>query len=77
MSQCIRTRYIPAGRVKPARMQASCEAKTVYLSYEDGINSDENHAAVRDKLIKAMKWGDKKWVSGTFKGDDYHVVLRF
>lgn len=73
MSQAIRTKYMSPSNHKPARIQAKCEFKTIYISYDSEFEDDENHKVARNKLIVEMKWNPEGWVSSTFQGDEYHV----
>ncbi|CAB4140590.1 hypothetical protein UFOVP669_48 [uncultured Caudovirales phage] len=74
--QAIRTRYIGPSNVKGSRIQAKCEAKTIYVSYEHALNIEENHKAACAALVAKMKWDTPYYppmVCGVFDGDYYHV----
>ena len=74
--QAIRTRYIGPTNSRGSRIQAKCEAKTIYVSYDHALNIDENHDAARQALVEAMGWDSSFYapmVSGVFDGDHYHV----
>lgn len=74
--QAIRTRYIGPSNVKGSRIQAKCEAKTIYVSYDHALNIDENHNAARQALVRLMGWDSPYYapmVSGCFENDYYHV----
>ena len=70
--QAIRTRYFGPTNVRGSRIQAKCEAKTIYLSYDHALNLDENHQAACQKLLSIMDWGSPM-VGGTFANDMYWV----
>jgi hypothetical protein len=72
--QAIRTRYLPATNTKPSRMQAKCEARTIYLSYDHGQDGYGNHLAASRALQTLMNW-DRfgTMVGGAFAGDYYWV----
>lgn len=74
--QAIRTRYIGPTNTKPSKIQAKCEAKTIYVYYDHGLNIDENHAAACAALVAKLGWNTPHYppmVSGVFAGDHYHV----
>jgi len=54
--QAIRTKYHPCTETKGSRISAKCEACTIYLSYDHGLNSEGNHKAAATALVKKMKW---------------------
>ena len=70
--QAIRTKYCGATNVRGARIQAKCKAKTIYVSYDHVLDSDENHRAACKKLLQIMHWGSPM-VGGTFANDMYWV----
>lgn len=74
--QAIRTRYICQTNNRGSRIQAKCEAKTLYVSYDDALNIEENHAMACRALLRAMSWDTPFYtptVAGVFEGDHYHV----
>lgn len=74
--QAIRTRYFGPSNVKGSRIQAKCEAKTIYVSYDHALNIEENHVAAREALLAAMGWTSPYYepmVCGGFDNDYYHV----
>jgi hypothetical protein len=72
--QAIRTRYINPTNTKGARIQAKCEARTVYLPYDHALNLEENHIAAREYLLILMGWPYyAPMVAGVFGSDYYHV----
>lgn len=76
--QAIRTRYIGPGNNRGSRIQAKCEACTIYMPYRYELNIEENHVAARELLVAKMKW-DKPYyqpmVCGFFANDGYHVFM--
>ena len=61
--QAIITKYIPCTNTRGSRIQAKCEAKTIYFSYDHSLNVENNHIAAAKELIKKLDWGGE-WVSG-------------
>lgn len=54
--QAIKTKYIGPSATKGSRIQASCEAKTIYVPYTHALDSDGNHRAACEALLLAMGW---------------------
>lgn len=74
--QSIRTRYFGPSNSKESRIQAKCEAKTIYMPYRHELNIEENHRAACRELVRAMKWDTSDYsdlVGGEFYGDTYWV----
>jgi hypothetical protein len=74
--QAIRTRYFGPSNVKGSRIQAKCEARTIYVGYDHALNLDENHKAACKALLTAMGWITKDYPAvygGTFDNDMYWV----
>ena len=61
--QAIITKYIPCTNTKGSRIQAKCEAKTIYFSYDHALNAEGNHIAAAKELIKKLGWNGE-WVNG-------------
>lgn len=64
--QAIRTKYCGPTNTRGSRIQASCEAKTIYVPYNHALNSDANHRAACEELMLAMGWTADK--STTYSG---------
>lgn len=74
--QAIRTKYIGPSNVKGSRIQAKCEARTIYLSYDCALSEDENHKSACTALVRAMGWdvdGYSDMVGGVFDNAHYWV----
>jgi hypothetical protein len=54
--QAIKTKYIGPSATKSSRIQASCEAKTIYVPYNHALDADGNHRAACEALMRAMGW---------------------
>ena len=61
--QAIITKYIPCTNTRGSRIQAKCEAKTIYFSYDHSLSVENNHIAAAKELIKKLNWGGE-WVNG-------------
>ena len=79
--QAIRTRYIGPSNVRGSRIQAKCEARTIYLPYDHALNLDGNHRAACEALMTVMGWTPEHGahyenrVGGVFAHDYYWVTL--
>lgn len=72
--QAIRTRWIGPTNTKGSRIQASCEARTIYVECEHALNMDENHAAAARALANRLEWGwSDRMMAGVHKGDYYWI----
>jgi len=74
--QAIRTRYIGPTNTRDSRIQAKCEAKTIYMSYDHALNIDENHMVACRKLADSLGWGNGPYNTmhgGSFGNDIYWV----
>ena len=54
--QAIKTKYIGPTNTRGSRIQASCEARTIYVPYNYALDSDGNHRAACEALLLAMGW---------------------
>ena len=54
--QAITTKYIAASNYRGSRIVAQAEAGKVYLSWEHGLNQDNNHLAAAVALAKKFGW---------------------
>ena len=79
--QAIRTRKIPVTNTRGTRMQAKCEARTIYLPYDHALNLDGNHKAACEALMTVMGWAPEHGapygnrVGGVFAHDYYWVAV--
>jgi hypothetical protein len=76
--QSIRTRHFGPSNVKGSRIQAKCEARTIYVAYDHALNLDQNHRAACRALLLAMNWTAEHgryspMVGGFFARDMYWV----
>jgi hypothetical protein len=76
--QAIRTRYFGPTNTRGSRIQAKAEAGAIYVNYDHGLNTKENHKAACDALLFKLKWlwthgHYTSMVGGEFNGDYYWV----
>ena len=62
--QAITTKYIGPTNTKGSRIKASCAAGSLTVHYDDGLNSEEAHAAAAKALIAKMGWTGNWHIGG-------------
>lgn len=72
--QAIQTSFIPCTNTKPNRIKAECQAGKIIISWDYGLNQEDNHSLVCELLIDKFKW-NCKFVSGQLKDGSYVHVL--
>jgi len=76
--QAIETKYLGPANVRGSRVKATCEAGSVTLEWDDGLDADGNHDAAARALIVRLGWNDTKrgaWYRGTTKGSSGYVYV--
>ena len=78
--QAIKTKYCNPTNTRGSRIQASCEARTIYLSYDYALDSDGNHRAACEALRRAMgltinEGVYSEMVGGWYNGAMYWVFI--
>ncbi len=71
--QAIITKFYGPTNHKGARIKATCEAGSIWMSYEYGLNIDGNHAKAAQMLIDKMGWNTEyysKTVMGGLPGNN-------
>lgn len=74
--QAIRTRYYGPTNSKGSCIRAKCENGAITWPYDHALDSDGNHEAAKDALIKKLGWGKSRMVVGHFDGDCYWVDVK-
>ncbi len=72
--QAIQTSFIPCTNTNPNRIKAECQAGKIIISWDYGLNVEENHSRVCDLLIGKLNW-NCDFVSGQLKDGSYCHVL--
>lgn len=54
--QAIRTKYLPPTNVRGSRVKAMAHAGSITIGWDCSLNTDDNHWAAAEALIKKMKW---------------------
>ncbi len=63
MRQAIVTKFHGPTNTKGARVSAKCQAKRIFVSWDDGLGVDENHAVAARMLAQSLGWGGN-WRGG-------------
>lgn len=56
--QAIVTKYIGPTNYKPGRIKASCQAGSITVSWDHGLDVEKNHDAACLALRDKLGWGD-------------------
>jgi hypothetical protein len=62
--QAIMTKYLGPTNVRGARIKASCQAKSIILSWDHSLNDSDNHTAAAKALATKMGWNYGPWYGG-------------
>lgn len=54
--QAIQTKFLPCTNFKGSRVKAIAQAGSIILSWDDALDSDENHAVAAQKLAEKYGW---------------------
>lgn len=54
--QAIQTKFIPVTNYRPSRVKAWCEAGSLTVCWDHGLNVDENHASAARTLRDKLGW---------------------
>lgn len=57
--QAITTAYCGPGNLFGSRVVARCEAKRIYVPWDDSLDSPSNHAAAALQLMARMGWSER------------------
>lgn len=75
MTQAIVTKYMGATNYKPGRVKATCEARSVTLSYDHGLSTYENHRAAMAELCRVMGWQEMRYSGALPKQNKWDYVF--
>lgn len=64
--QAIITKFYGPTNTKGARIKAECNSGSVFVAYEYGLNTQDNHWQAAKALIAKQGWQDwdSKWIAG-------------
>ena len=54
--QTIQTKFIGPTNTRPSRVKASCDAGNITVSWDYGLNTDENHMSAANQLRQKLEW---------------------
>lgn len=72
--QAITTKYFGAGNVRGSRIKATCQAGSIFQSYDDGLSAAVNHKRAAQALAAKFEW-DGIWVAGGLPSGELVWVL--
>jgi hypothetical protein len=73
--QAITTKYIGPTNFRGSRVKATCQARSVTIDWDDGLNSDDNHDAAAQALAHKLDWNGK-WFGGGLPGGKGNCYVR-
>ncbi len=71
--QAIATKFLPCTNHRPSRVKATAEAGSVTLSWDHGLNANENHELACRTLANNWGWGGN-WAGGAVASGGYVFV---
>ena len=77
MRQAIETKFYGATNNKPGRIRVRCDARTIWVNWDYGLDTVKNHRIAAQKLTKELgwKWFEKSFATGVIGNVYYHVKL--
>ena len=75
--QAIETRYCGPTDTKGARIRASCEGGSLYVSYDHALDPEENHYAAVTALCDKLGWDASRWFGGRLASGQWAWVPVF
>ena len=61
--QAIVTKFLPPTEVRGSRVKATCQAKSLTLSWDHGLNPTGNHRRAAEALAAQLEWNGR-WIEG-------------
>jgi hypothetical protein len=71
--QAITTKFLPVTNTRPSRVKATADAGSVTLSWDHGVNIDENHARAAKALADKFGWRGA-WYQGALHDGGFCFV---
>lgn len=75
--QAIKTKYFGPTNSKGSRIQASCEVRKIYVPYNHALDSDRNHRAACEELLRVLGWTSDKSVHFSDMVGGWHTNCMF
>jgi hypothetical protein len=78
MLQAITTKYLGPTNFRGSRVKATCQAKSITLSWDDAKDVESNHDAAAKVLASSLGWNGT-WVAGGLpdsRGNVYVCLTR-
>ena len=75
MFQAIETKYYGPTNHRGSRIKAAAQCGTVWVSYDYGLNPEQNHAAAAKAFL--IKWGwEGQWAGGANSRHNGYTFVR-
>lgn len=75
--QAIRTKFIPPTNTRGDRVKASCQAKSITVAWEYGLDTEEMHRAAAVQLCLKLGWHFEDLATGQLPDGSYcHVLIQ-
>ena len=65
MTQAITTKYLGPTNYRGSRIKAQAQAGTITISWDDALNSEENHTAAAKALMTKFQWDKHSEIAGS------------
>lgn len=74
--QAIITKYLCPTNHRGSRIKASCQAGSLTIPWDNGLDIDGNHDAACASLLTALGWPAGRWVGGGLPGGSGNAYVR-
>ena len=75
MFQAITTKYLGPSNVRGSRVKATCAAGSIILTWDDALNSQDNHERAAQRLAEKYGWRGT-WHAGGLNSGGYVFVCQ-
>ena len=75
MFQAIETKYYGPTNHRGSRIRAAAQCGKVWVSYDHGLNAQQNHAAAAKAFLLKWAWSGQ-WVGGANSSQNGYVFVR-
>ena len=73
--QAIETKYYGPTNHRPSRIKAYAQSGRVWVNYDHGLNTQQNHAAAAIAFLHRWEW-DGLWVQGANAANTGYVFVQ-
>ncbi len=64
MRKAISTTYVGPTNHRGSRIKAKCDARTIFVPWDDGLGVEANHGKAMVELARLMGWTNVRWYGG-------------